>query len=357
MTVADGVSPATSTALATGASPTTAAPSMAPPPPPPPPTSPPADPVRLAVQPPAPLVATPPGAAPSAGTAAPEPGGPPTDGSSGDDGSSGVVLAKSGSRPNRAVVIGLVAAVVLVLAGGTAYVVSTRGSSSPSTAPAPAAPATSAAADTALAASINLRLADLPAGWAEAAPAQAVVRPPVAPAVAQADATNSMASCLSSSYSVVSGLFNAGSLPNQTSLVQSPMFQGAAGSAFEMGSKTMTLASPAQVQALDAVFTNPKFDTCYQQYMGALATGAVPGATAQVQPVTLNGPPGVRSYGVVTTYTLPGAGTEVVGDAYLLGGRVVTVLQPSTSGAAIPADVFTPAYDAVAARVAAASGK
>ena len=54
-------------------------------------------------------------------------------------------------------------------------------------------------------ASINLRLADLPTGWTQAPPAQAVVRPPVAPAAAQAAAANTMASCLDTSYAVVSG--------------------------------------------------------------------------------------------------------------------------------------------------------
>ena len=284
-------------------------------------------------------------------------GDTPPDGTSGDGGTSGVVLAGAGKRPNRAVVVALVVALVLVLAGGAAYVISKRNSTPTASTPAPASPVVSAAADTALAGTINLRLSDLPSGWTEAPPAQAVVRPPVAPAVTQSDATNTMATCLNTSYSVVAGLFDGGSLPNQTSLVQSPTFQSAAGAAMEMGSKTMTLDSPGQVQALDAVFTNPKFGVCYQQYMGALAAGAVPGATVQVQPVTLTGPAGVQTYGVVSTYTLPGTGTDVVGDAYMLGGRIVTVLQPSTNGPAIPGEVFTPAYDAVVGRVAAAAAK
>ena len=189
------------------------------------------------------------------------------------------------------------------------------------------------------------------------APAQAVVRPPAAPAVAEADATNAAASCLTTSYAIVAGLFDAGALPGQTSLVQSPTLQGAAGSSLQMGSKTVTMTSVGQAQALDAVFTNPKFPQCYQQYVTALATAAVPGATALVQPVTLTGPAGVQTHGVVTTYTLPGAATEVVGSAFIIGGRVVTVLQPSTNGSAIPGDVFTPAFNAVAGRVAAAAGK
>ena len=181
------------------------------------------------------------------------------------------------------------------------------------------------------------------------------MRPPVAPAAAQATATNAMASCLSSSYAVVSGLFDSGSLPGQASLVQSPMFQSAAGSSFQMASRTTASSSSGQVQALDSVFTDPKFDTCYQQYQSLLIQAAAPGATASVQPVTLTSPTGVQAYGVVTTYTVPNAGTEVVGDAYLLGGRVVTVIQPSTNGAAIPASVFAPAFNAVASRVAASA--
>ncbi len=186
-------------------------------------------------------------------------------------------------------------------------------------------------------------------------PAQAVVRPPVAPAVAQASATNVMASCLDSNYAVVSGLFGSGALPGQTSLVESPMYQSAAGTAFEMGSRTTVLGSAGQVTSLESLFTNPKFLECYQQYRTGLAAAAVPGATVTVQSVSLGGPAAVKSYGVVSTYELPGAGTQVVGDAYILGGRVVTTIQPSTDGAPIPADVFAPAYEAVAGRVAAAA--
>jgi hypothetical protein len=105
------------------------------------------------------------------------------------------------------------------------------------------------------------------------------------------------------------------------------------------------------------VFTSPKFVGCYQQYMGALVAGAVAGATAQVQAVTLPEPPAVQSYGVVTTYTIPGSGTEVVGDAYMLGGRIVSILQPTTNGPAVPGGVFTEAYDAVSGRVSAAASR
>ena len=319
------------------------------------PTAPPADPVALAFQPPPPVMDQTPMAAPPAEAIQPSafqsvvsaPSGDPTDA----PGAADIVFASTGAKSSRRSVVLLVVLLVVVVAVGAGYFISKKNN----TTTAPPVPVSGATTATALAASINLRLTDLPAGWTQSPPAQAVVRPPVAPAAAQAAATNAMASCLSSSFAVVSGLFAAGSLPGQTSLVQSPMFQSAAGSSFQMASRTTALASPGQVQALDAVFTNPKFASCYQQYETSLVQAAAPGATASVQPVTLTSPTGVQSYGMVTTYTVPNAGTEVVGDAYLLGGRVVSVIQPSTNGAAIPASVFAPAYNAVASRVAASA--
>ena len=330
-----------------------------------PPVAAPIDPVPLAVQPPPPTVAATPTDRLAVQDTPIAPGSDPADATadasadatSEDHGTSGVVLADPGHRTSRGARIALVLVALVVVLGGIAYVVTKKSGTTAAPAAAPSSPASAAAADTALAGSINLQLTDLPAGWTVVPPAQAVVRPPVAPAVAQADATNAMAACLNTSYAVVSGLFDAGSLPDQTSLVQSPTFQSAAGSTVEMASKTTTLGSPGQVQALDAAFSSPKFVPCYQQYVGTMVAAAVAGSTAQVQSVTLNGPPGVQTYGVVTTYTVPGAGTQVVGDAYILGGRVISVVQPSTNGPAIPVSVFTPAFDAVAARVAAASNK
>jgi hypothetical protein len=323
-----------------------------------PPVAPPVDPVPLAVQPPPPrddsdgapaLHPTPPG---GDATAA---GASDSSGTSGPSGTDGVVLADAGSGARRRGLIALVVVLVLVLVGA-GYLITKKSPSTPTvTAPAPGAG--SGATDTVLAGSINLRLADLPAGWTTTPPAQAVVRPPVASAVSQATAVNAMASCLDSSYAVVSGLFASGSLPGQTSLVQSPVYQSAAGSSFEMASRTTVLTTSGQMQALEGVFANPKFATCYQQFHQSLAAAATPGSTVAVQPVTLASPQGVTTYGFVSTYSVPGSGTEVVGDAYLFGGRVVTVIQPTTDGAAIPSSVFAPAYDAVAGRVAAAASK
>ena len=324
---------------------TTEAPAMAPP----------SDPVPLAVQPPPP-VADRAATAPVMQPTPPSSGQPPGDGS-GNPVVGSPVLADSGSKPNRRnlvlLVVLLVVVVVVAAAGG--YLIMKKNSST-TTAP-PPAPTSTAAADTALAGTINLRLADLPTGWTQVPPAQAVVRLPVAPVVAQANAANAMASCLHTSQAVVSGLFASGSLTGQTSLVQSPMFASAAGSSFEMSSRTTTMTSPGQVQALNAVFTSPKFTFCFQGYHSALAQAAVPGATVVTQLVTLPAPTGVSTYGMVSTYTLPGIGIAVVGDAYLLGGRIITVIDPTTNGSGIPSDVFAPAYNAVAGRLAASASK
>jgi hypothetical protein len=315
----------------------------------------PTDAAPMTVQPPPPVMGSPTTAppAPQPGSGPVVPGQNPYSGYSGTDDPSVVVLAGSGARGRRSK-IALVILLVLVVGGGAWYFVSKR--SNTTTPPAAVAPVTPAgsptAVDSALAASINLHLADLPAGWTVAPPAQAVVRPPVAPAATQAAASNTMAACLNTSYSVVSGLFNSGSVPGQTSLVASATYQSAAGSAFEMGSRTMTMSSPGQVQAIEPLFTNPKFDACYQQYLTTMVAGAVPGATVAIQSVSLTSPTGVQSFGVISTYTIPRTGTEVVGDAFMLGGRVISVLQPTTNGPAIESSVFTPAYDAVAARVA-----
>ena len=103
-----------------------------------------------------------------------------------------------------------------------------------------------------------------------------------------------------------------------------------------MSSRTATVASASQIRGLHGVLSSSRFVPCFGQYQSALAAAAIPGSTAQVQPVTLGGPSGVTSFGVVTTVASPSQGTEVVGDAFILGGRVLTVLQPVTTGAPIP---------------------
>jgi hypothetical protein len=42
----------------------------------------------------------------------------------------------------------------------------------------------------------------------------------------------------------------------------------------------------------------------------------------------------------------------VVGEAFIIGGRTETRLEPSTNGPAVPATAFGPAYNNVVGRVA-----
>jgi hypothetical protein len=155
----------------------------------------------------------------------------------------------------------------------------------------------------------------------------------------------------------VSGLFGQGGLPGAVGSARSPMFQSPAGPGLEMSGRASVLSTAAQVRSLGTLLASPNFLPCLTQYESALVAGAVAGATVQTQPVTLPTKPGTQAFGVVTTYTLPGAGSEVVGQAFLLGGRVLSVITPTTSGAPIPSDVFAAVYGKVLDRVAAASGR
>jgi hypothetical protein len=69
----------------------------------------------------------------------------------------------------------------------------------------------------------------------------------------------------------------------------------------------------------------------------------------------LAAPTGVKAFGYVTTFTIPGQGTQVVGQAFMVGGRVETTIRPSTNGPAVPSDAFGSAYTAIVGRVATAA--
>jgi hypothetical protein len=136
-------------------------------------------------------------------------------------------------------------------------------------------------------------------------------------------------------------------------MVRSPTYASGADPNIQMYSATTIMSTASQVQALVAPFNNPNFAACYAQYQTAVVTAAtVPGASAQVQSVTLTAPAGVRSFGYVTTFTIPNQGTQVVGQAFMLGGRIETVLQPSTNGPPVPSEAFNPAYTGVVGRIA-----
>jgi hypothetical protein len=60
----------------------------------------------------------------------------------------------------------------------------------------------------------------------------------------------------------------------------------------------------------------------------------------------------VKTFGFITTVSSP-QGMQLFGQAFILGGRLVTDLMPATNGPEIPSADFTPAYDAVSGRVSA----
>lgn len=246
----------------------------------------------------------------------------------------------------------LVVALVAII-GAIAYLVVHKNSTTTTaTTQSTSTSSSTVAVDTALATSINLRLSDLPSGWNLISPAARAVRPPAAPAAAQAQADRTLAACTGTSSSTVAGLFGGSVLPGQTTTVRSPDYASGTDPNLQMYSATTILSTPAQVQGLAVPFSNPNFASCYGQYQTALATAAVPGSSAQVQVVTLTAPAGVHSYGYVTTLTIPGRGTEVIGQAFMLGGRIETRLQPSTNGTSIPSEVFNPAYEGIVGRIA-----
>jgi hypothetical protein len=249
----------------------------------------------------------------------------------------------------------LVVVLLVVVVGGIIYLL-TKNKTTTTTPPVTSSVTSPTAANIALAGSINLRLTDLPAGWARA-PAATAPRPPAAPAVTQLKAEQALASCISQPLAVVSGLFGTADLPGQVADVTSPVFQDGVSPGIQMVSSTTVLGSAADTSALAAPFASPHFITCYGQYEAALVTATIPGAVVSVQPVSLSAPAGVTSYGYVSTFTTTNQGSLVVGDGFILGGRTETKVVPSTNGAPIPSSAFAPAYSAIVARVAQAASR
>ena len=258
-------------------------------------------------------------------------------------------------KSNRALLAVLLVALLVVI-GGIAYFAVRNNSNSTTTTVAGSVVPPRAAADTALAASINLRLTDLPTGWTRS---PSTVQPPVpvAPASAQAQAVSGLSSCLSQPNGLVAGLFGSATVPGAAAAVSSPIFQSAADTGIQMSSRTTVMATSAGNQVLAAPFANPSFASCYAAYQTALVSAVAPGATATVQSVALPVPAGVRSFGYLTTFTAPGGHSAVEGAAFIFGTRTETRLTPMTNGPAVPQATFASAYDSITTRVAQAANK
>jgi hypothetical protein len=337
--------PLTSTAPPPGPAATTA------PPPPPPMTSSPATETPAAAA--ADTIESAPAPGSGAGDGAPSAADGATDASATTWAGADEGEADRPRRNSRLVVLGMALAVVIA---AIAFLVVNRSSSSqnatsPSVAPSPPTPP-APPSDGPLVASINLRLTDLPAGWAQAAPTAPPLHLPVASVAVEAQAARTMSTCLGLPVTTINGLFAGGSLAGQTAVGVSPTFAQTADAGIQMHSTTTAFRTAAQAQAAAAPFANPDFLACYGQFQRTVAAAAVPGGVASVQAVTLPPPTGVKSYGYVTTIT-SSQGTQMYGQAFLSGGRLLTDLMPATNGPQIPSSDFSSAYDAVGARMSA----
>ena len=259
-------------------------------------------------------------------------------------------------KKSRSMLVLVILLIVVVVAAGGVFLAKKNNNSSTATTP-PVTTPTGTAAAVILAGSINLRLTDLPAGWARSPSTAQPAIPPVTPVASQVQAERSLAACISQPLAVVAGLFGPAALPGQIAAVKSPTYQSGANPNIQMYSTTAVLGTAAEAVPLAAPFANANFVTCFTQYQSALIGAAVPGGTAQVQPVTLAAPSGAKSFGFLTTFTVPGQGTDVVGEAFIVGGRTETRLEPTTNGPAVPSSDFAPAYAAVVGRAAAAASK
>ena len=63
-------------------------------------------------------------------------------------------------------------------------------------------------------------------------------------------------------------------------------------------------------------------------------------------------PNGVTTFAFLTTFNLPGYGNQVLGEAFIFGGRTEVRLVPSTNGPPVPQSTFAQAYNAITARLA-----
>jgi hypothetical protein len=304
-------------------------------------------------------VATDPSAGPGLAPSAPgDPLGTPIP--PGDPGDGFDPLATTEASPaknNRSTLLLVLLLVVVVVAGGAFYYFKKHNNSTPAVTPPAVTVPTGTAADIALAGSINLRLTDLPAGWTRSPTTVQGAIPPVAPAATQVQAERTFAACVGQPLPEVAGLFGTAALPGQTAVVKSPTFQSGTDANFQMYSTTAVVGTAAEAAPLAVPFAAPSFLTCFTQYQAALIAASAPGATAQVAPVHLAAPAGVTSFGYLTTFTIPNQGTEVVGEAFILGHRTETRLEPTTNGPPVASSAFSPAYTAVVGRVASSAAK
>ena len=138
----------------------------------------------------------------------------------------------------------------------------------------------------------------------------------------------------------------------------SPTFRSGTDPNIQMYTVTSVLDSTSAAQALTVPFANPNFVSCFGAYQSSLVSAAAPGGKAtDITVVPLAAPAGVSAYGYLTTLTIPNVGSEIIGEGWMVGGRIITKIEPTTDGPEVPPDAFNSAYNALVARVALAVDK
>lgn len=248
----------------------------------------------------------------------------------------------------RTLFVAIGTVVALLIAGGVYWATNGSGNDAVST----TTPTTTAppSADQQLANSINLRLTDLPAGWARVPPPGSSLTP--AQKRGQAKVVDQFADCLGMPRAFIGGLF--GSLPqtDQSAAADSPTFATASSPATIAGSHTTVVKTEADAAADAVPFTKPNFTSCFSQFQDGSAGVQVAGGTAQASEFTLFAPTGVHTYAYTTTITLPGQGTVLTESIFMIGGRTETGLTFQTAGTSVSSDAVDSAYTAMVQRVA-----
>src|ERR1035437_2317030 len=270
--------------------------------------------------------------------------------------------APSKKPADRRTLIVLIVLIVIVVIAGVAYFVTKNNNSSTTTATtattSPTSSLSSPAVDKALATSTNLRLSDLPVGWKQAPGSSASISATNTTGKAtETPASTAFATCLGTSAAIIGQVFGTTPQADETVASTSPVFQSPLSSQIEMQSAVNIVKTAADAKADATAFTRPGLIACFQQFQAASASALAPGTTAHVEQVTITPPTGGVAYGFITPFTVPNQGTRVVGDAYIIGGRIEATLQPSPHGPTIPSDAFDAAYNAMVARISASTHK
>ena len=190
--------------------------------------------------------------------------------------------AQAGRKSSRATLAVLLIVLVVVVGGVAYFVVKRNDNRRRRPAIAVTAPTPSPTAlDSALAASINLRLTDLPSRLGadhhrpDSQPRR--LRP------AQARASQALAACLGPTPRRGGRPVRPGRAAGQTARSDRRPSEDGTDPGIQMVSQSTVMQTPADAQSLTAPFANPNFVTCFGQFQSSLVAAAVPGSTAQVR--------------------------------------------------------------------------